>query len=141
MSLAGGQHILEKLCLGSNSFSWIHLIFLFWQFYGELTFSVTSVSVMQKSLFPHEQHLSGFFFKNVFVSSLLMDSLPVSVWMMPWQKWERDSPSDIGIQIILDRENSCSSILMLCHQFNSWMRRTIKPSCVCHIIIYNSAQE
>lgn len=40
------------------------LFFCFGKFYGELTFSLSSVSVIQKSLFPYDQHLSGDFLKN-----------------------------------------------------------------------------
>lgn len=59
------------------------LFFCFGKFYGELTFSLSSVSAIQKSLFPYDQHLSGDLKKttkqNMFVPPLLMDSLPVSV--------------------------------------------------------------
>lgn len=63
-SSQGGQHIqrllLEKLQLGTSYPS--ILFFHFGKFYGELTFSLKSMSAIPKTLFSHDQHLSEFFF-------------------------------------------------------------------------------
>lgn len=91
-----------EVVIGYKLLSWIHLRFPFWQvlwwahIFFKLYVNDTKIPASSWSTF-----IRGILFKttkqNIFVLFLLMDSLPVSAWIMPWQKWERASPLDFII--------------------------------------------